>query len=137
MQGPQYYVRLTDMRATVPNPTIGVVGPFVSHSSAQAAAVGEMERAWKASSVVRSTGSTGVSLIANFADLQQWTRIRKGLESSRLIQDLNVESITVAGADITFNYAGSPEQLQSDLRSRGVELTSANGGWVLQATGAP
>lgn len=137
MQGPQYYVRLTDMRATVPNPTIGVVGPFVSLSSAQAGAVGEMERAWKASSVVRSTGSTGVSLIANFADLQQWTRIRKGLESSRLIQDLNVESITVAGADITFNYAGSPEQLQSDLRSRGVELTSANGGWVLQATGAP
>ncbi len=137
MQGPQYYVRLTDMRATVPNPTIGVVGPFVSLSSAQASAVGEMERAWKASSVIRSTGSTGVSLIANFADLQQWTRIRKGLESSRLIQDLNVESITVAGADITFNYAGSPEQLQSDLRSRGVELTSANGGWVLQATGAP
>lgn len=137
MQGPQYYVRLTDMRTTVPNPTIGVVGPFVSLGSAQAGAVAEMERAWKTSSVVRSTGSTGVSLIANFADLQQWTRIRKGLESSRLVQDLNVESITVAGADITFNYAGSPEQLQSDLRSRGVELTSANGGWVLQATGAP
>jgi hypothetical protein len=78
-----------------------------------------------------------VSLVANFADLQQWTRIRKGLESSRLVRDLNVESISVAGADITFNYAGSPEQLQSDLRSRGVELASANGGWVLQATGAP
>lgn len=137
MQGPQYYVRLTDMRATVPNPTIGVVGPFVSLSSAQSGTVGEMERAWKASSVIRSTGSTGVSLVANFADLQQWTRIRKGLEASRLVQDLNVESISVAGADITFNYAGSPEQLQSDLRSRGVELTSANGGWVLQATGAP
>jgi hypothetical protein len=137
MQGPQYYVRLTDMRATLPNPTIGVVGPFVSLSSAQSAAVGEMERAWKASSVIRSTGSTGVSLVANFADLQQWTRIRKGLEASRLVRDLNVESISVAGADITFNYAGSPEQLQSDLRSRGVELTSANGGWVLQATGAP
>jgi hypothetical protein len=130
-------VRLTDMRATVPNPTIGVVGPFVSLSSAQSGAVGEMERAWKASSVIRSTGSTGVSLVANFADLQQWTRIRKGLESSRLVRDLDVESISVAGADITFNYAGSPEQLQSDLRSRGVELTSANGGWVLQATGAP
>jgi hypothetical protein len=137
MQGPQYFVRLTDMRATLPNPTIGVVGPFVSLSSAQSAAVGEMERAWKASSVIRSTGSTGVSLVANFADLQQWTRIRKGLESSRLVRDLNVESISVAGADITFNYAGSPEQLQSDLRSRGVELASANGGWVLQATGAP
>jgi len=137
MQGPQYYVRLTDMRTTVTNSTIGVVGPFVSLSAAQSGAVSEMERAWKSASVVRSTGSTGVSLIANFDDLQQWTRIRKGLESSRLVRDLNVESISVAGADITFNYAGSPEQLQSDLRSRGVELTSANGGGVLQATGAP
>jgi hypothetical protein len=137
MQGPQYYVRLVDMRTTVPNPNIGVVGPFVSLGSAQTGAVAEMERAWKASSVIRSSGSTGVSLIANFADLQQWTRIRQGLESSRLVQNLNVESISVAGADITFSYAGTPEQLQSDLRSRGVELRSADGGWVLQATGAP
>ncbi len=136
MQGPGYYVRLTDMRS-VQNPQIGVVGPFNSLASAQTGAVAEMERAWKAASVVRSTGSTSVSLVANFADLQQWTRIRKGLESSRLVQDLNVESISVAGADITFSFAGSPEQLQSDLRSRGVDLRSADGGWVLQATGAP
>jgi hypothetical protein len=133
MQGPGYYVRLTDMR-DIPNPNIGVVGPFNSLASAQAGAVAEMERAWKAASVVRSTGSTSVSLVANFADLQQWTRIRKGLESSRLVQNLNVESISVAGADITFSYAGRPDQLQSDLRSRGVDLQSANGGWVLQAT---
>ena len=91
-----------------------------ARSSASARRRPARSRRWNArgkpSSVVRSTGSTGVSLIANFADLQQWTRIRKGLETSRLVQDLNVESISVAGADITFNYAGSPEQLQSDLR---------------------
>lgn len=132
MQGPAYYVRLTDMR-NVPNPNIGVVGPFTSLAAAQTGAVAEMERAWKTASVVRSTGSTSVSLIANFADLQQWTRIRKGLEGSRLVQNLNVESMSISGADITFSYAGRPEQLQSDLRSRGVDLQSANGGWVLQA----
>jgi hypothetical protein len=133
MQGPGYYVRLTDMRANVPNANLGVVGPLTSLAAAQTAAVAEMERAWKAASVVRSTGSTSVSLVASFQDLQQWTRIRKGLEGSRLVQDLNVESISVSGADITFSYAGRPDQLQSDLRSRGVDLQSANGGWVLQA----
>lgn len=132
MQGPGYYVRLTDMRA-IPNPNIGVVGPFSSLASAQTGAVAEMERAWKAASVVRTSGSTSVSLVASFQDLQQWTRIRKGLEGSRLVQNLNVESISVSGADITFSYAGRPDQLQSDLRSRGVDLQSANGGWVLQA----
>ena len=138
MQGPQYYVRLTDMRPTVPNPTIGVVGPYVSLASAQAGAVTELERSWKANSVVRSTGSTSVSLIAQFQDLTQWTRIRKGLEASRLIQNLNIESLSITGADITFSYAGRPDQLASDLRSRGVELRNGDGGgWVLQASGAP
>jgi hypothetical protein len=138
MQGPQYYVRLTDMRASVPNPTIGVVGPYVSLSSAQAGAVTAMERAWKTASVVRSTGSTSVSLIARFQDLQQWTRIRDGLVNSRLVQDLNIESLTIVGADITFSYAGRPEQLASDLRSRGIDLRNGNGGgWVLQVSGAP
>lgn len=137
MQGPQYYVRLTDMRPTVPNPTIGVVGPYVSLASAQAGAVAELERAWKSASVVRSTGATSVSLIAQFQDLAQWTRIRKGLEASRLVHNLNIESLTIAGADITFSYSGRPEQLASDLRSRGVELRNgASGGWVLEAAGA-
>ena len=136
MQGPQYYVRLTDMRASVPNPTIGVVGPFISLSSAQAGAANELERAWKMSSVVRSTGATSVALTAQFQDIQQWTKIRKGLEGSRLVHDLNVESITIAGADITFSYGGRPEQLASDLRSRGVDLRNApGGGWVLLASG--
>ena len=70
-----------------------------------------------------------VSLIARFQDLQQWTRIRKGLEGSRLVRDLNVESLSVSGADITFAFAGRPEQLAADLRSRGVDLSNANGGW--------
>lgn len=137
MQGPQYYVQLTDMRPNVTNTTIGRVGPFVSLASAQTGAVAEMERAWKASSVVRSSGSTSVTLIAKFQDIQQWTRIRKGLETSRLVSDLNVESLTVAGADITLSYAGRPDQLQADLRSRGVDLRSGDGGgWLLQVSGA-
>ncbi len=136
MQGPQYYVRLTDMRGSVPNPTIGVVGPFVSLSSAQSGAASELERAWKAASVVRSNGATSVSLTAQFQDIQQWTLIRKGLEGSRLVHDLNVESISIAGADITLSYSGRPEQLASDLRSRGVDLRNApGGGWVLLASG--
>ena len=138
MQGSAYYVRLTDMRTTVPNPMIGVVGPFSNLSSAQTGAAAELERAWKASSIVRSTGATSVSLVAQFQDIQQWTKIRKSLENSRLVHDLNVESITIAGADITFSYGGRPEQLASDLRSRGVDLRNApGGGWVLLVSGAP
>ena len=81
-------------------------------------AVAELERAWKVSSIVRSAGATSMALTASFADLQEWVKIKKGLESSRLIRDLNIESLSVAGADVSFNFSGRPDQLATDLRSR-------------------
>lgn len=134
-QGAQYYVRLVDMRTNVPNPDIGVAGPFVSLQSAQAGAIAEMERAWKVASIVRGSGSTSMSLVASFADIQEWARIRKGLETSRLVRELNIESVSTAGADITFAYTGRPDQLTSDLRSKGVDLSGGNGAWVLRVAG--
>ena len=136
-QGAQYYVRLVDLRPNVPRPEIGVAGPFVSLQSAQAGAVTELERAWKAASIVRSSGSTSLSLVASFRDLQEWVRIRKGLEDSRLISNLSIEALTTSGADISFSYAGRPDQLASDLRARGVDLANASGGWQLRVTATP
>lgn len=136
-QGAQYYVRLVDLRPNVPKADIGVAGPYVSLQSAQAGAVAELERAWKVASIVRSTGSTSLSLVASFRDLQEWVRIKKGLEGSRLINNLNIEALTTAGADISFSYAGRQDQLVSDLRSRGVDLANAGGSWQLRATATP
>jgi hypothetical protein len=136
-QGAQYYVRLVDLRPNLPKPDIGVAGPFVSLQSAQTGAIVELERAWKVASIVRSTGSTSLALVASFRDLQEWVRIRKGLEDSRLINNLNIEALTTAGADISFSYAGRPDQLVSDLRSRGVDLANAGGSWQLRATATP
>ena len=129
-QGAAYFVRLVDMRTNIPDPNIGLAGPFSSLSSAQVGAIAELERAWKVGSIVRSSGSTGMALTAAFADLQEWVKIKKGLESSRLIRDLNIESLSVAGADVSFNFSGRPDQLATDLRSRGVDLQGTNGAWT-------
>lgn len=136
-QGAQYYVRLYDTRPNAPQPEITMAGPFVSLPSAQAGAVAALERAWKVASIVRSTGSTSLSLVATFRDLQEWVKIKKGLEGSRLISDLKIEALTTAGADISFNYAGRPDQLTSDLRARGVDIANESGGWLLKAVGSP
>jgi hypothetical protein len=136
-QGAQYYVRLFDMRPNAPKPEITTAGPFVSLPSAQVGAVAALERAWKVASIVRSTGSTSLSLVASFRDLQEWVKIKKGLEGSRLISDLRIEALTIAGADISFSYAGRPDQLTSDLRARGVEIANGSGGWQVRAVGPP
>lgn len=136
-QGAQYYVRLIDLRPNVPKPEIAVAGPFVSLASAQTGAVAALERAWKVASIVRSTGSTGLSLVATFRDLQEWVKIKKSLEGSRLVSNLNIEALTTLGADISLTYAGRQDQLVSDLRSRGVDLANAGGSWQLRVVAAP
>ncbi len=136
-QGAQYYVRLIDLRPNVAKAEIGVAGPFTSLQAAQAGAVAELEHAWKVASIVRSNGSTSLSLVATFRDLQEWVSIRKSLETSRLINNLDVEALTTVGADISLSYSGRPEQLVSDLRARGVELTNGSAGWQLRASGSP
>jgi len=132
LQNGQIYARLIDLRTGAADTSGNVVGPFSDLPSAKAGAVAEMERAWKASSIVRSSGSTNIAIIATFRDIGEWVKIRKGLESSRLVSGLSVESISPAGADLSFVYNGRPDQLAADLRSRGVDLHGADNGWVAQ-----
>ncbi len=133
-QSGQYYVRLVDMRTGIPDPNMGLAGPFGDLAAAQRGAVLEMERAWKMASIVRTSGSASVSLIASFTSIGEWVKIRRSLEGSRLISGLNIESLSNAGADLTFTYAGRSEQLVADLRSRGIDLRNAGDTWVLQVS---
>jgi hypothetical protein len=132
MQGGQVYVRLIDLRTGIADPSGTMTGPFPDLASAKAGVIAEMERAWKEQSVVRTSGSNNAKLIALFRDIGEWVKIRKGLETSRLVSNLSVESISSGGADISFVYAGRADQLQADLRSRGVDLRNGDDGWVLQ-----
>ncbi|MDZ4761041.1 MAG: DUF2066 domain-containing protein [Alphaproteobacteria bacterium] len=132
-QGGQIYVRLSDLRSGSIETTLGIAGPFGTLESAQAGAVTAMENAWKVASIVRTTGSTSMALVAVFRDIAQWVKIRKGLESSRMISGLMIESISTTGADLSFVYAGRPDQLAADLRARGLELGGTDRGWTLAA----
>ncbi len=126
------YVRIIDLRTGAPDTSGNIVGPFNSLGAAQRGAVVEMERAWKAQSIVRTSGSTNIALVASFRDLAEWVKIRKGLEASRLVSGINIESLSASGADLNFVFAGRPDQLASDLRTRGVSLSGTDNGWMLQ-----
>lgn len=126
------YVRLIDLRTNGGDTGLGTVGPFSDLASAKRGAITELERAWKVRSIVRTSGSTDIQLTASFSSIGEWVRIKKGLETSRLVRNLNIESLSTSGADLRFAYTGRPDQLASDLRAKGVDLRSADNGWVLQ-----
>jgi hypothetical protein len=134
LQNGQIYVRLSEVRGGYPESMLAIAGPFNDLSAAQRGSVAALEKAWKQASVVRTTGSTPMALVARFGGLNDWVKIRKSMESSRLISSFKVESVSTSGADISFVYSGRPDQLAADLRARGVALRSDTDGWVAEAS---
>lgn len=128
-----YYVRLSDLRANTAEAALGVAGPFPDLVSARDGALEALQRAYKVASIVRTSGTTSLQLIASFHTIQDWVRIRRGIEGSRLISNLNVESVSATGADLSLVFNGRPDQLAGDLRQRGVDLHPADNGWVVEA----
>ena len=131
-QGGQIYARIIDLRTGASDTSGNVIGPFSGLAVAKEGVITELERAWKAQSIVRTSGSNSVQAVATFRDLGEWVKIRKGLDGSRLISGLKIDALSQAGADVSFSYAGRPDQLSADLRSRGVSFSGADGGWMLQ-----
>lgn len=132
-QAGQVYVRLFDLGNGAGESQLAIAGPFADYGSAQAGAIAELETAWKRASVVRTTGQSSMELVASFQTVGQWAKIKTGLEASRLVSGLNVEAVSATGADISFVFAGRPDQLASDLRAKGLALASGDRGWTLTA----
>lgn len=134
LRGGQYFVTMVDLRTGSPESANITVGPYPTPETARDGALAELENAWKRASIVRTTGSTELSLVASFKDVTQWVKIRKGLETSRIISNLRVESVSATGADLAFAYAGRPDQLAADLRAKGLDLRNQGRDWVIEAS---
>ncbi|MBI1361671.1 MAG: hypothetical protein GC155_15445 [Alphaproteobacteria bacterium] len=131
-QNGQIYVRLTDVRPGTAPTSLGVAGPFPDYARAQTGTVEAMETAWKRATIVRTSGTSDVSAVASFHSLPEWVKIQKGITDSRIISGLKIQSLSTQGADLTFTYAGRPDQLANDLRARGLSIQNAGQGWLIE-----
>jgi hypothetical protein len=136
-QAGRIMVRLTELRPDTAPALLMQAGPYADVAQAQSGAVAAMEEVWKTASIVRTVGSARMQAMVGFAGATDWMKIRKALETSRLVSALTVESLSVRGADVSFVYAGRADQLAADLRARGVALTGEDSGWRLEALPSP
>ena len=125
------YSRLSELTPEGEERAIAVAGPYASYEEAQAGSVETAQREWKRASVVRTTGAAVMDVVARFSDIREWVTIRKAVEASRIVRELDVQSISVSGADLSFVFAGRPDQLAADLRSRGLQLSGTDDGYVI------
>jgi hypothetical protein len=133
VQNGQIYSRMIELRPGGQSVDLGVSGPYPTLQGAQEGAASALEDAWKKSSIVRTSGSATMELVARFDSLDKWMSIRQGLKNSRLIKDISIEAMSSRGADLNVVYAGRPDQLAADLRSRGLQLAGATGGWTIES----
>lgn len=125
------YSRLSELTPEGEERAIAVAGPYASYTEAQAGSIETAEREWKRASVVRTTGAAVMDVVARFSNIREWVTIRKAVEASRIVRELDVQSISVSGADLSFVFAGRPDQLAADLRSRGLQLSGTDDGYVI------
>ncbi len=128
-----YFVRLSELRGNAAETQLGQAGPFPDMGAARLGTITELENIWKRASIVRTTGSSDIQLAVLFTDINQWVKIRKALETSRLITTKVIESVSPTGADVRLTYSGRPDQLTTDLRARGLELAEVDRRWILRA----
>jgi len=131
--GSSYFVDLYDLRQEYSGRLpMGTAGPFASLEDAKTGSVQYLENVWKTQNIVRAVGETSVSAVARYGDQRGWVSIRKALKNSRLVKNVIIEKVSVRGADVSFSYAGRPDQLAAELRTSGVLLSSEENGWSLE-----
>ena len=83
-----------------------------------------------------STGgwtSDDIEFVVEFRGLGQWQQIRRRLNETPGVEDMEIGQMSARSANVKLRYPGGPERLAGDLSSQGMQLTNQGGQWVLQA----
>lgn len=103
--------------------------------------VGTLEGRWKAFKERWSpdgpyTGGAApvpVQILVEVRTIEQWQDIRRLLQETPGVEDLQVGGISARGADVALRYPGGGAQLADALQARGLEMHNASGVWRMRA----
>jgi hypothetical protein len=107
-------------------------------TQAVAAVTDPIEQDWKARNLVGGGGEQTMTVQVPVTSLQDWTEIRRRLQSVSSLRSMSVRSLSRGRAAVDITYAGDERQLQFALAQRELMLAPepTGAGWVLQRRGA-
>jgi hypothetical protein len=100
-----------------------------------AAAVAQIEQAWKADKLVRADQVAALPVEVALVDFAGWLQIRRHLEGIPWIQRLRIDELGRDHADLVIEYIGDFQQLDSAIAENGLRLAQENGTWRLLPAG--
>ena len=94
--------------------------------------VERLQSAWKSQTIVRSDGVTRtLRSSVQFKKFSDWLDIRDGLQSLPMVQQIDVTSLSLNGADIVVRHVGSFDQLKFTLAQENVQLVKTARGSIM------
>ena len=121
------------MSSVTPSGTsdMGMSAPVPGMTDAVAAMSAALDTQWKEQSVVRGGARTLQTTTVTYTSLAEWNTLRGALSRSPLVSDFQISAFSRDGALVKFAFAGDAARLQSDLRQRGIALSTDYTGWVM------
>jgi hypothetical protein len=100
-----------------------------------AAAVRQVEEAWKADKLVRADQVAALPVEVALVDFPGWLQIRRHLEGIPWIRRLRIDELGRDHANLVIEYIGDFQQLDSAIADNGLRLAQENGTWRLLPAG--
>lgn len=116
------------------NAPLGGTGSAATLESSVQKVLAKMEDAWKRQAINIDTSSrtlTNASIL--YTSLPEWNRLRGALARSPLISEFEIRAVSRDGAMVRFAYSGDQEQLERDLRQRGIASERSMVGWTMNS----
>lgn len=96
-----------------------------------------LQEDWKRTTSVDYGQQSSVTVTIPFRALSDWVSIKRHLESTKLIQLVAVEEVSMGSARVRLDYVGKVEQLQTALSQTNLYLAAdGTGNWTLSRNAA-
>lgn len=90
-----------------------------------------IEDAWISETAMDFALQASLEVVAPLNNLQEWLAMQKLLKETPMIQQVELRTLSVQGAQVNLHYLGTPEKLAASLSKRGLALTQESGRWQL------
>lgn len=92
----------------------------------------QIEQNWKKRSIQARDAPSTFRLRAGFESIQEWTQIRKQLETASYIRTLQVEEMNIRNAWLQIGFNGNGKTLVDGLRRNGFLVSQESNIWTLR-----
>ena len=112
------------------------LNPEAGLDAAAAAAVREVEEAWKRRTMLQVGVGGEITAIADVTKLDDWLRLKAKLRNVPVVSKVELQAMTRNRVQLGISHAGTPDQLRAALSIQAIELSEVDGLWVLTMAGA-